>query len=236
VSKKYFYLPAILFIWAMLTTPACPAYADTPGPTDQQVDSAVAAIRAVWEAAQQYYNDEGRWPSEVDELATAGYLHAMNPEIRKVWDFSLRNLAPTSIHAHLIDPVGDGEGHSVQFDVCTGIFRRDINLPLHKSAELSHAQKSEQAKDTKSAMEKIAGGIQHYYMDKGVWPGTVDDLVLGYYLEIDPSIRSMWHFALVGSPVQAIVALSTSEMPGGAGYALEYDMATRTCRGYGIQP
>jgi hypothetical protein len=227
----------MLCVWIFLILQAVPVYADTPGPTDQQVDSAVTAIRAVWDAAQHYYNDQGEWPTLISELVAGNYLPPVASDISDTWDISLRSGAIQNIRAEFVVTMGqDGEGHSVQFDVGTGIFRRDINMPLHKSSELSPAQKSEQAKDAKSAMDKIAYGVQHYYMDKGDWPGTVDELVLGYYLELDPPVRAMWQFALVGSPVQAIVALSTAEMPGGAGYALEYEIATQTCRGYGIQP
>jgi len=72
-----------------------------------------------------------------------------------------------------------------------------------------------------------------YHQDNGEDPSSVEELIEEGYLVIDENHLRQWTFSLIGSPIVQIEAVSTAEMPGGAGHVVLYDLATRSFNGYG---
>lgn len=223
---------------------------------------AKTAIRAIWEAAQTYYQDKGKWPENLAALTEPGHYgkrtfppYVMTPaQTIKEWKFSLRyGGPPVMISATSRTRTFKGEGGSrypryVDYDVAKGTWS-GYGIPIYSKDTLTAPQKVELADDAKNAMRLVWEGAKVFYNDKGSWPETTEELDADHYIGlwssaetfkkgeephiVSPSVFKQWQFAIIGSPPQSVIAVSTKEMPGGAGKGIEYDVEKKTWRGYG---
>jgi hypothetical protein len=161
-------------------------------------------------------------------------------DVDKEWTFKLEYGGPPNlIRAVSKTRTYGGEGDyyppvEVVYDVAGGQWTLNRS-PMFVKASLTDSEKSELAEDAIKALEMIAEGAKVYYLDKGEWPETVERLETDQYIMVNPSVYKQWQFGLVGEPIQTIVAISTNDMPGGAGHTITYDMEQKSWQGYGTK-
>lgn len=91
------------------------------------------------------------------------------------------------------------------------------------------------ASDAQATIGAIYNACKMYYQDKSEDPTDVQQLEDQGYLELDESTKKQWTFTIIGSnPITQIEAVSTSEMKGGAGHTVTYNVDTGTFEGYGL--
>ena len=91
------------------------------------------------------------------------------------------------------------------------------------------------ASDAQATIGAIYNSVKMYLQDYGVDPTSVEELEEGEYLEMDEGTLRQWTFTLIGSdPVSQIEGISTSEMKGGAGHVVLFDVETGKFTGYGL--
>ncbi len=91
------------------------------------------------------------------------------------------------------------------------------------------------ASDAQATVGAIYNSVKMYRQDYGIDPTGVEELQEQEYLEVDEGTLRQWTFALIGAdPVTGIEAMSTSEMKGGAGHTVMFDVQTGRFQGYGL--
>ncbi len=91
------------------------------------------------------------------------------------------------------------------------------------------------ASDAQATIGAIYNSVKMYLQDYGKDPTSVEELEEGEYLEMDEGTLRQWTFTLIGSdPVSQIEGISTSEMKGGAGHVVLFDVETGKFTGYGL--
>ena len=91
------------------------------------------------------------------------------------------------------------------------------------------------ASDAQSTIGAVYNSCKMYYQDRSEDPTDVETLEEQGYLDIDESTKKQWTFTIIGSdPITQIEAVSTSEMKGGAGHVVTYNVDTGTFEGYGL--
>lgn len=91
------------------------------------------------------------------------------------------------------------------------------------------------ASDAQASIGAIHNAVKMYRQDLGIDPSSVEELEEQEFLEMDLGTVRQWTFTLIGSdPVQQIEAISTSEMRGGAGHPVLFDVETGKFSGYGL--
>ncbi|MBM3326911.1 MAG: prepilin-type N-terminal cleavage/methylation domain-containing protein [Calditrichaeota bacterium] len=90
------------------------------------------------------------------------------------------------------------------------------------------------ASDAQATIGAIYNSVKMYRQDFGLDPGSVEELVELEYLEPDEGTLRQWTFNLIGNPVSQIEAVSTSDMKGGAGHVVLFDVLTGRFTGYGL--
>lgn len=91
------------------------------------------------------------------------------------------------------------------------------------------------ASDAQATIGAIYNACKMYYQDHSEDPTDVQILEDLGYLDIDQSTENQWTFTVVGSnPITQIEAVSTSEMKGGAGHVVTYNVDTGLFEGYGL--
>ncbi len=95
--------------------------------------------------------------------------------------------------------------------------------------------KGARASDGQATIGAIYNAVKMYHQDLGEEPSSIDELEELQYLEIDEGTKKQWNFTLMGqNPVTQIEAVSTSEMKGGAGHTILFDIETGRFSGYGL--
>lgn len=91
------------------------------------------------------------------------------------------------------------------------------------------------ASDAQSTIGAIYNASKMYRQDLGMDPGSVEELEELEYFEMDDGTLRQWTFTLIGAdPITQIEAISTSEMRGGAGHPVVFDVETGKFSGYGL--
>ena len=91
------------------------------------------------------------------------------------------------------------------------------------------------ASDAQATIGAIYNACKMYYQDHSEDPTDVQILEDLGYLDIDQSTENQWTFTVVGSnPITQIEAVSTSEMKGGAGHVVTYNVDSGLFEGYGL--
>ncbi len=91
------------------------------------------------------------------------------------------------------------------------------------------------ASDAQATIGAIYNAVKMFRQDYGEDPTSVEELQELEYLEIDEGTLRQWAFSLIGQdPVTQIEAVSTSEMKGGAGHVVLFDVQTGRFTGYGL--
>ena len=86
-----------------------------------------------------------------------------------------------------------------------------------------------------NTMLRIYAAVQIYHNDFGYDPESVEQLLEMEYLGIEQTVLEQWSFYLIGAnPVMQIEAISTAQMPGGAGHTILFDIWTNQFVGYGL--
>jgi hypothetical protein len=216
------------------------SFAQTP-PDSTDPALAKAAIEKIWSAANQFHNDHGDWPKTPQELIEKRYLELDSVTLAQ-WKFSIALGYPYSIHAASVDSVwagkhgrvsGYADKYHLDYDVIKGIWRGH-GQRYYGSDSLSVEERADLIKRVKTSTEMIWFWTEIFYKDRGIWPQTVVELERMKYTQLDPGVIAQWTFALIGSPPEKIIAISTDVMPAGAGHALEYDVKSETWKGFGI--
>jgi len=96
--------------------------------------------------------------------------------------------------------------------------------------------KQARASEAQSAIGAIYNAAKMYYQDTGDWPNDIQSqLEAEGYINLDQSLKQRWEFEIIGSnPITTIQAVSTSEMKGGEGHVVTYDVETGKFTGYGV--
>jgi len=226
-------------MWIMLLAILCMSsgcrQVRTPQP-EEDTAAARAVIREIWQAARVYHWDKGAWPNTVDDLVKHDYLQ-IDSSVSEKWRFWLIDGPPQEIRASSTEPFDEYRGErpkTVIYDVQKGLWS-GYGVPHYGKERLAQPHRAELVGDVRNTIETIWEWTQIYYQDKGMWPETVVELEKDRYVELDRGIAATWQFAIIGTPPQAVVAMSKSEMPDGGGQAVEYDIARDLWRGYGIE-
>ena len=91
------------------------------------------------------------------------------------------------------------------------------------------------ASDAQATIGAIYNSVKMYLQDYGEDPTSVEELEELEYLELDEGTVRQWSFTLIGAnPVSQIEGISTSEMKGGAGHVVLFDVETGKFTGYGL--
>ncbi len=91
------------------------------------------------------------------------------------------------------------------------------------------------ASNAQATIGAIYNSTKMYFMDYSEDPSSVEELEELEYLEIDKGTLRQWTFTLIGAnPVSQIEGISTSEMKGGAGHVVLFDVETGRFTGYGL--
>ena len=88
------------------------------------------------------------------------------------------------------------------------------------------------ASDAQSQIGAIYNAAKMFYMDRDRWPTTVEELETYGYIQMDEAVSRQWEFSLNGQ--ETIEAISTGEMPGGAGKTVTYNIQQGKFFGYGL--
>ncbi len=91
--------------------------------------------------------------------------------------------------------------------------------------------KGARAADAQSQIGAIYNSAKMYYMDKGEWPNTLEELEELGLLSVDEYVARQWEFTLSSD---VISATSTGEMSGGAGHEVIFDVEQGKYFGYGM--
>jgi len=96
--------------------------------------------------------------------------------------------------------------------------------------------KQARASEAQSAIGAIYNASKMYYQDTGEWPNDIENqLESEGYINLDQSLMQRWEFEIIGSnPITTIQAVSTSEMKGGEGHVVTYNVETGEFTGYGV--
>ncbi len=82
----------------------------------------------------------------------------------------------------------------------------------------------------------IFNAVKMHRQDLGEDPPSLERLIELAYIEIPDSLTTQWNFSLVGQdPVIKIEAVSTAEMPDGAGHTISFDIQTGIFDGWGVE-
>jgi hypothetical protein len=221
------------------------AIAQTPA------DSARGAkdvIKAIWEATQVFYQDKGEWPADLKALTDSGHYQGrafppylkIPPETRKEWNFSMDYSGPPNIiRAQSKTDTFKFKGDTylplqIDYETGRGVWS-GYGIPRYQRDTLTLAQQTELAEDAIETIHELDDAAKVFYQDKGSWPDAVKELDADRYILMQQSIGRQWNFSIIGSPPRFIVAVSTDEMPGGAGRGIIYDMTQKVWKGYGIK-
>lgn len=206
-----------------------------------------AALVEIWKAAEIYKYGSDNWPVSIDVLVDSAYLE-FDSGVAATWKFGFDSgpllIRATSIRSHREFQEGDSvDVHDrVMYDVLRGTwseggFSRSI------AGTTSAATRAELSAEARTMMRAIFEASRVYYADKGTWAETVETLDKEKYIGlswspgdfnvVSPAVYSQWNFALIGTPPQRVMAISTGQMPGGSGHWIEYDVATGIWSGYG---
>jgi type IV pilus assembly protein PilE len=91
------------------------------------------------------------------------------------------------------------------------------------------------ASDAQATIGAIYNACKMYYQDHSEDATDVQMLEDNGYLDIDESTKKQWTFQIIGSnPITQIEGTSTSEMKGGAGQTVTYNVDTGKFEGYGL--
>jgi hypothetical protein len=226
----------------------------------QKADTADAhAVRATFDsilmAARVYYQDKGEWPDSVSQLI--GYtignkidmdhpdqdrgihdLLTIPSAIDSAWNFTLEYKGPPSLirataKSKTYRFEGDNYPIRLWLNVATGEFIGD-GVPVYHRGMLTPDQQAELACDAIGAIWAIHQSSSVYYNDKGVWPESPEILTKEKYMELSSATSRNWSLGYLGTVPQMIIAVSTLEMPDGAGHTIMYDVQRDLWRGYGL--
>ena len=93
------------------------------------------------------------------------------------------------------------------------------------------------AADAKTQLKSIYEASKLYRSENGYYPGDIDQINDGNYLNIPQSTLDQWYFEINieddGEVHGSIIAISLEDMPGGAGQYLEFDLQNEKFTGYG---
>lgn len=212
-----------------------------------------SALTSLYLATVSYYNDAGKWPASIHDLEDKSYIE-IDSAITKAWTFKMevgpRLFTATSVATYKVVDCGEwSDAHShMSYDVLSGR-TTGTGIPRYEQDTLTADEQAELTKDARNTLRAIWSGAQVYYSDRGEWPETVEQLDAERYIGISlgstepdlsfdmvvPSVFSQWQFALIGEPPVRAVAISTKELPTGAGRWIEFDGSTNTFQGYGTQ-
>ncbi|NQU26725.1 MAG: prepilin-type N-terminal cleavage/methylation domain-containing protein [Candidatus Marinimicrobia bacterium] len=92
---------------------------------------------------------------------------------------------------------------------------------------------SARASDARSTLSALYKNARLFRQDSGEWPGSVEDLSRGKYLEIDRGTLRQWSFDISGLPDE-LKATSLEDMVGGAGKEIRFDVERGKFLGYGV--
>jgi type II secretion system protein G len=87
------------------------------------------------------------------------------------------------------------------------------------------------AADAQSQIGAIHNGMKMFLQDRGRYPTTTEELEEYGYLTMDESVKRQWEFNISS---ETITAVSTGEMPGGAGKEVTYNIQEGRFYGYGL--
>jgi hypothetical protein len=197
--------------------------------------SAKAAVEEIWEQVLYYYQDRGRYPQTIEELIEQSYVK-LDSTVLADWQFALRFDFPHFIRATRRTPIPYGLDNypTVNFDVFRGQFN-GTGIPRYGVDTLSIEQQSDLTKEVRKAIEDIADQLSVFYMERGRYPKTAQEMVQTRYVKLTPGVYVQWEFNLIGDPPVAIEATSSHVMPGGKGQVLQYDIQQKRFSGYGVR-
>ena len=91
---------------------------------------------------------------------------------------------------------------------------------------------SARASEAQEAIGNIIAAAKVYYAQKGSWPTTINAMP---QLSLDQVVRNRWTFTIIagGSGIRQVNAISTGQMPGGAGKRITFEVQTGKWSGYG---
>lgn len=207
-----------------------------PPQPEEDTATARAVIREIWQAARVYHWDKGTWPNTVDDLVKHHYIQ-IDSSVSEKWRFWLIDGPPLEIRAGSTEPFDEHRSErpkTVIYDVQKGQWS-GYGVPHYGKERIAPPHRAELVGDVRKTIETIWTWTQIYYQDKGMWPETVAELERRSYVELDLGIAATWQFAIIGTPPQAVVAMSKGEMQDGGGRAVEYDITRDQWRGYGIE-
>jgi hypothetical protein len=197
--------------------------------------SAKAAVEKIWEQVLYYYQDRGRFPQTIEELTEQGYVK-LDSVVLANWQFGMRFDFPHYIRAIRRTPIPYGLDNypMVTYDVFQGQFS-GTGIPRYGMDTLTIEQQHELAKEVHSAIKNIADQLSEFYMDRGRYPTTAQEMIRAQYVKLTPGVYVQWEFKLIGDPPVAIEATSSHVMPGGKGQILRYDLQSEKFSGYGVE-
>ncbi len=104
--------------------------------------------------------------------------------------------------------------------------------PEHFS--LNWAGERGEATRVMNVIRSICNAILTYRQDFAEDPSSIEQLLEDGYLEIPEQVSTNWNFTFVGrNPICQIEAISTDEMPDGAGQLILFDLLSGRFEGYG---
>lgn len=92
---------------------------------------------------------------------------------------------------------------------------------------------SARASEAKSVIGSITNGAKMYRQTYGEWPSDVDEIERAGQLNIDRASKRQWIFEI--QMPERVLATSTSEMEGGEGKVVEFNVETGRYTGYGTK-
>lgn len=87
------------------------------------------------------------------------------------------------------------------------------------------------ASDAQSQIGAIYNAAKMYYQEIDTWPNTTEEMEEQGFLSLDEATSRQWEFTI---SEETITAVSTGEMPGGAGKEVTYDIQNGKFYGYGL--
>jgi hypothetical protein len=222
------------------------------GDTDWVVDPdlldpaiAKAAIEEIWLTSQDYHQAQGKWPEQVSQLIETGYL-TLDSFALFQWTFDIDYQNSSTIWATPNPGFVDGEYRAGQmdpiwykrncviYDVHTGQWQ-GRGAPRPDVYAFTNEEQFEQTKEVREALESIANVLPLYYQEYRRFPRTIQQLEQSHLLQFSPELFTQWEFSLIGDPPVMIEAVSSQDMPGGAGHIVQYGVQNKRFSGYGVK-
>jgi len=127
-----------------------------------------------------------------------------------------------------------GEGDTLELTLTNETHQGVLHCSVMSPDAVHFGVFDPEAIQARNTILRIYDAVLSYHNDLGEDPSSVEQLLELAYLEIEPAILEQWSFTLIGAnPVVMIEAVSTAQMPGGAGRAMVYNFRTLQFSGYG---